>query len=277
MGNLRVKYRRCASGNVVKVAAAMLAAVVVLPPLPGRSEPLAAIVPLPPLRTATPAATGQQGEARPIEWLATRGRECRRHRRGQRWYCQGPRRAPLPYGPAAELATALGLGELKTVSHLLLNPPLTEWVVAAGKPSGGPLLFPIDEGVVWRGLQRPRKVRGKFHPRHKGIDIGGRQGTEVRAVERGIVAYADNGIRGYGNLLVTVHGDGSVAFYAHCREVRVFPGQIVERGQVVAEVGQTGLARGPHLHFEYRVNGAVKDPRPRFESEPPPPLARAQR
>ena len=175
----------------------------------------------------------------------------------------------MPYGEAAQLAMQLGLGEIKTMSHLLLNAPKPEWVAAAGPARTGGLLFPIDAGVVWRGLQGSRKVQGRWKPRHKGLDIGGAEGTPIRSVQDGLVVYADNGVRSYGNLLVTVQGDGSVVFYAHCREVYVFAGQRVTRGQLVAQVGKTGITRGAHLHFEYRKAGRVRNPLPLFESDEP--------
>lgn len=240
---------------------------------PAAAEPLATLQPIKP----PTAAAGAPAAVQPITFLPSRGRECGRHKRGRR-YCQGPRRVAAPYGPAAELAAQLAIGDLKAVSHLLLNAPKPEWVAAAGAVRPGALMFPIDEGVVWRGLQRGRRERGKFRPRHKGVDIGAPEGTPIRSVQDGIVVYADNGVRGYGNLLVTVHGDGSVAFYAHCREVYVFAGQRVTRGLVVAQVGQTGITRGPHLHFEYRKGGYVRNPLPLFERQattPQPSLARA--
>jgi murein DD-endopeptidase MepM/ murein hydrolase activator NlpD len=208
----------------------------------------------------------------PTDWLPSRGRQCGRHGRKGRWYCQGPRRVPAPRGPEAELAAQLELGTNKTVSHLILEAPKPEWVDAAGLEDPERLLWPIDEGMLWRGLQRAQRGKAipklKWKPAHKGLDIGAPQGSAIRAVQSGIVAYADNGIRGYGNLLVTVHPDNSTAFYAHCRAVYVFPGQYVVRGQVVGEVGSTGITRGPHLHFEYRKNGRLRDPLKLFEPKP---------
>jgi murein DD-endopeptidase MepM/ murein hydrolase activator NlpD len=95
---------------------------------------------------------------------------------------------------------------------------------------------------------------------HRGIDIGAARGTPLLAAHGGIVAYSDNRVRGYGNLLVIVHDDGSVSFSAHCRAIYVFAGQRVRRGQIVGEVGDTGLARGAHVHWEYHVHGAAADP-----------------
>lgn len=206
----------------------------------------------------------------PQTWLPSRGRECAR-RGKHRGFCQGPRRVPAPHGPAAELAQRLGLGTIKTVSVLLLDPPDPAWVAAAGTDTGEALLFPVDEGHVWRGLQRARRSKPsqRWRPlKHKGIDVGAPEGALIRAVQSGIVAYADNGVRGYGNLLVTVHPDNSTALYAHCRAVYVFPGQRIERGQVVGEVGKTGIARGAHLHFEYRKAGRLRDPLRLFPDKP---------
>ena len=76
----------------------------------------------------------------------------------------------------------------------------------------------------------------------------------------GIVAYSDNEVHGYGNMLVIVHADGSVALYGHCKAIYVFAGQRVAQGQIVGEVGHTGIARGTHLHFEYRIKGFIKNP-----------------
>jgi murein DD-endopeptidase MepM/ murein hydrolase activator NlpD len=88
------------------------------------------------------------------------------------------------------------------------------------------------------------------------------------------VLYSFNGMRGYGNSVLLLHADGTVSLYAHCQETYVFAGQRVERGQVIAAVGDTGLAHGAHLHFEWRRNGQPLDPLEHFvgredEGEPP--------
>ncbi|MBN1654400.1 MAG: M23 family metallopeptidase [Deltaproteobacteria bacterium] len=158
------------------------------------------------------------------------------------------------------LAHQLGLGDFKTVNRLMLDSPKPEWVTSAGSPSGNQkLLWPVPEGKLWRGFNQAR--RGAKHRRkHDGIDIGAPDGTLFRAVENGLVAYSDNGVRGYGNLLVVIHPNASVTFYAHTKALYLFPGQTVKRGQVLGEVGHTGIARGSHLHFEYRVRGRPRDP-----------------
>jgi hypothetical protein len=201
----------------------------------------------------------------PTSWLPSKGRQC--FGRGRyRNFCQGPRRAPLPRGPEAKLARKLGLGDIKTVSQVTLDPPPAAWVAAAGPDTeADSLQWPVPEGQLWRGFGRVR--RGKFRRWHRGIDIGAPERTLFRAARGGLVIYADNGVRGYGNLMVVVHPDATVAFYAHARALYLFAGQKVRRGQVLGEVGHTGIARGSHLHFEYRIYGRPRNPLHWFEPD----------
>ena len=126
------------------------------------------------------------------------------------------------------------------------------------------MLWPVPEGRLWRRFGYVRRPPFE-HLIHRGFDIGAPRGTPLYAVNPGIVAYSDNRVRGYGNLLVIVHPDASVTFSAHCRAIYVFAGQHVERGQIVGEVGDTGLARGSHVHWEYHVHGHAADPEGLFE------------
>jgi hypothetical protein len=230
---------------------------------PGAGRPVAGV-------TAASSVTALD-TPRPTEWLPSKGRQCFRQKR-YRNFCQGPRRAPRPHGTGARLASVLGLGEIKTVSRVLLEPPEPRWVAAAGSPDCvDKLAWPVPGRKLWRGYGRHCKKKGKARRRcrlHKGIDIGAPDGTPFRSVSCGLVIYADNGVRGYGNLMVVVHPDASVAFYAHARALYLFAGQHVKRGQVLGEVGHTGIARGSHLHFEYRTRGYPRDPLPYFEKVP---------
>lgn len=202
----------------------------------------------------------------PVEWMPARGRECATSGR-YKGFCQGPRRVPKPHGPAAQRAQALGLGALRTAGDLLSGGPKPAWIAAAGPDRREALRWPVDGGKLWRGLERAQRTATKWHPRHKGLDIGAPEGTLIHAVKSGIVAYSDNAVHGYGNLLMIVHPDGSVALYGHCRAIYVFAGQRVVRGQAVGEVGHTGIARGTHLHFEYRVHGRLKNPLEEFDGD----------
>lgn len=226
------------------------------------------------VQPTTAAAVDATARPQVHEWLPSRGRECNGKGRYRR-FCQGPRRAPAPYGKAARLARKLGLGERKTMSHLLLKRPKRAWIRAAGgepkaRARRGPhMLWPVENGKLWRGFGRVRRGPKRKKP-HRGIDVGAPNGTPIMAASAGLVAYADNGVRGYGNLLAIIHPDGTVATYAHCKAIYVFPGQRVERGQRVADVGHTGIARGSHLHFEYRRGGRARDPIRLFENAPEP-------
>lgn len=200
----------------------------------------------------------------PDEWLPSRGRECIRRGR-YKGVCQGPRRVPRPIGAAAGLASELGLGGVRTVGRLINRPPLPTWQQAAGDRAKEAPLWPVTNGHLFRGLLPARDGQRQ----HKGLDIAAPEGDPIRAVKSGIVAYSDNAVPGYGNLLVVVHPDGSVAFYGHCRSIYVFAGERIVRGQVVGEVGQTGRATGPHVHFEYRTAGRIRNSLPLFGNQVP--------
>ena len=96
--------------------------------------------------------------------------------------------------------------------------------------------------------------------RHQGIDISSPVGTPIRASGSGVVIYSGNTIKGYGNLIILRHPGEWVTVYAHNDVNLVEEGMSVEKGQVIAKVGQTGNATGPHLHFEVRRNNRVVDP-----------------
>lgn len=93
-----------------------------------------------------------------------------------------------------------------------------------------------------------------------GINISAQEGVSVRAAENGVVAYAGNELKGFGNLLLIKHSDGWITAYAHNREILVARGQTVKRGQPVAKVGKTGSAKEPQLHFEIRKGTKAVDP-----------------
>jgi murein DD-endopeptidase MepM/ murein hydrolase activator NlpD len=108
---------------------------------------------------------------------------------------------------------------------------------------------------------------GRFHPilhimrAHVGIDYAAAPGTPVRAVADGVVRRA-GWSGGYGNLLEIAHGRGYTTRYGHLRAFAkgIDDGVRVKQGQVIAYVGMTGLATGPHLHYEFRENGRPVNP-----------------
>ena len=105
----------------------------------------------------------------------------------------------------------------------------------------------------------------RFHPlqqkwrQHMGVDYGAPTGTPVRSVGDGIVSFA-GWQNGYGNVVQVNHGNGKSTLYAHLSRQNVRTGERVQQGQRLGAVGTTGWSTGPHLHFEFRVNGTHQDP-----------------
>jgi murein DD-endopeptidase MepM/ murein hydrolase activator NlpD len=93
-----------------------------------------------------------------------------------------------------------------------------------------------------------------------GINLAVPEGTPIKAAEDGVVAYAGNELKGYGNLVLVRHNNGFVTAYAHTSEITVKRGDAVKRGQVIAKSGQTGNVTSPQLHFEIRKGSTPVDP-----------------
>ncbi len=109
------------------------------------------------------------------------------------------------------------------------------------------------------------KLLSAFGPKpgglyNDGINIAAPKNTEVRAAANGIVAYAGNELRGYGNLLLIRHRGGWITAYAHNDRLLVGRGDVVRRGQGIARVGNTGSVTKPQLHFEIRRGSHAVDP-----------------
>jgi len=95
---------------------------------------------------------------------------------------------------------------------------------------------------------------------HEGIDLTARRGTNIYATADGEILQAGYRAGGFGKKVLIDHGYGYRTVYGHCDEVLVVPGQHVNRGEVIARVGSTGLSKSPHLHYEVHVNGRPVDP-----------------
>jgi len=93
-----------------------------------------------------------------------------------------------------------------------------------------------------------------------GINLAVPEGTPVKAADDGVVAYAGNELKGYGNLVLVRHANGYVSAYANASELLVKRGDTVKRGQVIAHAGQTGNVTSPQLHFEIRKGSTPVDP-----------------
>ncbi len=115
--------------------------------------------------------------------------------------------------------------------------------------------YETPAGFLIRPVNGGRKTQG-LHG-HNGIDIGANSGTPVLASGSGRVILAKEGgyNGGYGSIVIISHQGGIQTVYSHLRQVNVTTGQTVSQGQVIGQVGNTGLSTGPHLHFE--VRGAV--------------------
>jgi murein DD-endopeptidase MepM/ murein hydrolase activator NlpD len=96
--------------------------------------------------------------------------------------------------------------------------------------------------------------------RNEGINIAVPEGAGVRAADSGVVAYAGNELKGYGNLVLIRHQGGWVTAYAHNKELLVKRGDTVKRGDMIARAGRTGSVESPQLHFELRKGATAVDP-----------------
>ena len=121
--------------------------------------------------------------------------------------------------------------------------------------SGNGFIWPV-RGKVVSGFGF--KAKGM---RNDGINISAKRGTPVKATENGVVVYAGNELRGFGNLLLIKHANGWVSAYAHNDTVLAKRGDKVAKGQQIATVGSTGSVKNPQLHFEMRRGRTAKDPR----------------
>lgn len=122
-----------------------------------------------------------------------------------------------------------------------------------GKTARNSFIWPV-RGRISSGYG----LRGSAH--HDGIDIKAREGTPVQAAEAGRVVHSDDSLSGYGNMVIIKHAGNYATVYAHNRRNLVRVGDFVEQGEVIAEVGQTGRASTPHVHFEVRRDGSPRDP-----------------
>jgi murein DD-endopeptidase MepM/ murein hydrolase activator NlpD len=94
-----------------------------------------------------------------------------------------------------------------------------------------------------------------------GINIAAPLGTPIRATADGTVAYAGDGLPGFGNLVLIKHDDGWTSAYAHAKSIAVKRGDTVRQGQIIGEIGATGTVTEPQLHFELRQHDRAVDPK----------------
>ncbi|OGI41095.1 MAG: hypothetical protein A2V91_01845 [Candidatus Muproteobacteria bacterium RBG_16_64_10] len=132
------------------------------------------------------------------------------------------------------------------------------------RAAASPIGWPVQSGWVSSAFGlRADPFTGQTSY-HDGVDIASGLGTPIKALSRGVVAFAGEkqGREGYGLIVEINHGNGFVTRYAHLRQVLVKAGDQVEKGRAVALVGSSGRSTGPHLHFEVVRDGRHVNPRP---------------
>jgi len=155
--------------------------------------------------------------------------------------------APQPVDPPAQTQTAQ------------IQPPPPPKPAPAGDPlpalrPGSPFMWPVDGKVI------SRFGPAKDNLRNDGINIAAPVGAPVKASAAGVVAYAGNELRGFGNMVLLRHADGWVTAYAHNSSLLVKKGDKVGQGQTIARVGSSGNVDSAQLHFELRQGTKPVDP-----------------
>lgn len=162
-----------------------------------------------------------------------------------------PTPTPIPAPSAAPSAAPAPQQEVATAP-----PPKPEPKAEAATPprGGARFLWPVKGKLISGFGPKPDGLH------NDGLNIAAPKGTAVVAADNGVVAYAGNELRGFGNLLLLKHSDGWITAYAHLDKIEVERGATVKRGQVIARVGQTGGVSSPQLHFELRKGSQAVDP-----------------
>ena len=169
---------------------------------------------------------------------------------------RAPTPAPKSVKPSVAVPTQVPVGGGKVAALPPKKPSVPGSRVSAPPPrTGKGFTWPLKGRVVSNFGAKDGGLR------NDGINIRAPRGTPVRAAENGVVAYAGNEIRGFGNLLLIKHSGGYVTAYAHNDALLVQRGQKVKRGQKISTVGSTGTVAQPQLHFEIRKGRRPKDPR----------------
>jgi murein DD-endopeptidase MepM/ murein hydrolase activator NlpD len=175
---------------------------------------------------------------------------------------EAPRTASIPphVGPASTPSTgSLAMAEPAPGVRVAESVP-----EASGEQNSVKTAEPVGSLPSFRWPVRGRVIAG-FGPKpnglqNDGINLAVPEGTPVKAAEDGVVAYAGNELKGYGNLVLVRHANGFVTAYANASEILVKRGEAVKRGQVIAHSGQSGNVTSPQLHFEIRKGATPVDP-----------------
>jgi murein DD-endopeptidase MepM/ murein hydrolase activator NlpD len=141
--------------------------------------------------------------------------------------------------------------QLAVLENLLMNRNLQSQVRPAGRP--------VEEGWIssYFGIRSDPFTGNRAA--HYGVDFAGKMGDAIQAVAAGVVTYSGQRF-GYGLMVEVNHGNGYATRYAHCSETLVRVGDTVKKGQLIAKMGSSGRATGPHVHFEVLQNGKLVNP-----------------
>jgi murein DD-endopeptidase MepM/ murein hydrolase activator NlpD len=170
-----------------------------------------------------------------------------------------PEAAPkpaLPHTVPAEKVTKVASVPVQNARIAKEEPHTTATVVKAAEPNGAMPSFrwPVRGRVIAGFGSKPNGTQ------NDGINLAVPEGTPIKAADDGVVAYAGNELKGYGNLVLIRHANGFVSAYANASEILVKRGDAIKRGQVIAHAGQTGNVTSPQLHFEIRKGSTPVDP-----------------
>jgi murein DD-endopeptidase MepM/ murein hydrolase activator NlpD len=160
--------------------------------------------------------------------------------------------APPTVAPGPDLATA----ESPHSARMVEQAPAPDTTVKTTEAVGSLPSFrwPVRGRVIASFGPSPNGLQ------NDGINLAVPEGTPIKAADDGVVAYAGNELKGYGNLVLVRHSNGFVTAYAHASEILVKRGEQVKRGEVIAKSGQTGNVTSPQLHFEIRKGATPVDP-----------------
>ena len=162
-----------------------------------------------------------------------------------------------PRGQAPATTTDIATAESPHSARVATpEAPVQQNPVKAAEPAGNLASFrwPVRGRVIAGFGPTPNGLQ------NDGINLAVPEGTPIKAAEDGVVAYAGNELKGYGNLVLVRHANGFVTAYAHASDILVKRGETVKRGQVIAHSGQTGNVTSPQLHFEIRKGATPVDP-----------------
>lgn len=175
--------------------------------------------------------------------------------------------APVVSTPAAQPMPQLAQPRTVPVERVASAPAQTARVATQEAPATDTAASNTEPAGAMPSFRWPvhGRVIAGFGPKsngghNDGINLAVPEGTPIKAAEDGVVAYAGNELKGYGNLVLIRHANGFVSAYANARELLVKRGDNIKRGQVIANAGQTGNVTSPQLHFEIRKGSTPVDP-----------------